>query len=168
MKKTKNNGTARKAPKLYVKDIEDLPISLDHALLITGKTLPNIDGLSKQEIAFIKLRIIAEALNISDKESEGSGRFYPCFRFREAPENEHDTAVASSTVNYKAKLYPFLSKAQALIEPNVYITTMTYGFQEISPKVCTFPISLTVKSAKLCKFFANQFIDIWADYLGIL
>ena len=105
--------------------------------------------ITKNLIAYLKLRIICAALNEGWKPTfdEDEYRFYPLFY---ADKLDKDKKKEFRAVGYESECYPCFVSSSG--------TAMT----------CTnlnFSARITFRTPELAKYCGCQFIDIWADYL---
>ena len=155
-KKDESNKSIRITKKVKKELLASLVKTFDDALQVTGKSLPSMEGLPKDVVAFAKLTIIAEALNSSELAEDGGGKYYPCFRSEiHTTEKDYLHEIEGTTYILKKEY-----------ETIVGITPMRRGHIELSKKSMTLPLSLCVSTPLLALYFAEQFIDIWSDYLG--
>ncbi len=156
-KKAKSETRNNRKTRITKKDKKELSESLfktyEEAVQITGSTLPSLEGLPKDIAAFAKLKVIAKALNIIGSVKGGASKYYPCFRTIKRQEES---------------IIPNITDANLKVtkETIIGITPMRYGYMELSAKSVTYPLSICVKSPKLALYFAEQFTDVWCDYLG--
>ena len=135
--------------------------TFEDAVKATGMTLPFDDNqlsyLPKDVVAYMKLRIIAAALNELHEETldefpkltSDEYRYYPWFYLKMDEENKK-TLWRFGGHTYNASNCVLASESQ-----NDYW----------SGSISHFSSRLAVKSEDLADYFGNQFIDIWADYL---
>lgn len=142
--------------------------TFEDAVKATGMTLPFDDNqlsyLPKDVVAYMKLRIIAAALNgltedtIDEfpKFTTNECRFVPWFylytqeKIDKMEEEKKNNLCQFRDSSYNGELCGF-----------VYGDSIS-GF---SPLCDDAPARLSVKSERLAKYFGQQFIEIWADYL---
>ena len=142
--------------------------TFEDAVEATGMTLPFDDNhlsyLPKDVVAYMKLRIIAAALNELHEATldefpkfiKGEHRWYPWFYL--CTQEEIDKMGEEK----KKKLWRFISNSDPrslcgivyAYSDGVWASSSTY-----------FSSRLAVKSEELAEYFCKQFIDIWADYL---
>ena len=142
--------------------------TFEDAMLATGMTIPLDDNqlsyLPKDVVAYMKLRIIAAALNELHeatldefpKFTTNEYRWYPWFYLYTQEE------IDNMDEENKKKLWRFGGRS-------------TYGSHcglAYARSHCAWSRShslvsarLAVKSESLAKYFGQQFVDIWADYL---
>lgn len=142
--------------------------TFEDAMLATGMTLPFDDNqlsyLPKDVVAYMKLRIIAAALNELNeatldefpKSIKGEHRWYPCFYVYTQEE------IDKMDEEKKKTILLFIDNSDPrsfcgigyLYSDGVWASSSLY-----------FSFCLAVKSEELVEYFGKQFIDIWADYL---
>ena len=113
-------------------------------------------------VAYLKLRVIAEALNEGWKPqfTHDETRYYPWFYFCTQEE------IDKMDEEKKKKLWLFggdsyIGSACGLACAGSYNAwSNSYSASGISAR-------LAVKSEALAKYFGQQFIDIWADYVAL-
>ena len=142
--------------------------TFEDAMLATGMTIPLDDNqlsyLPKDVVAYMKLRIIAAALNKLHeatldefpKSIKGEHRWYPCFYLYTQEEiDKMDEEKKKTILLFIGNSDPrsFCGIAY-LYSDGVWASSSLY-----------FSFCLAVKSEELSEYFSKQFIDIWADYL---
>ena len=144
--------------------------TFDDAVKATGMTLPfddnQISYLPKDVVAYLKLRIIAAALNelheatLDDfpKFTTDECRWYTWFCLYTQEE------IDKMDEEKKKKLCLFGGHSC-----NGAICGLAYAASDDAWSVSNAAISarLAVKSEELADYFGQQFIDIWADYVAI-
>ena len=111
-------------------------------------------------VAYLKLRVIAEALNEGWKPqfTKDECRWYPWFTFLTEKElNEMSDEFKSK---HNICLFGGLSNDGASCGLAFVRSLISW-----STSLAAFSARLAVKSEELAVYFGNQFIDIWADYL---
>lgn len=136
------------------------PLVKDYRLLMMDtKFVPNTKHVSKDVIAYLKLRIITAALNEGwePKFTKDEMRYFPCFYVygKEELEQMNDEQI-SRVVIYTSK--------DEFMHAGISFATADYAS----------PNSITIcggrfffKSSKLAIYCGKQFIDLWKDYLII-
>ena len=111
-------------------------------------------------VAYLKLRVIAEALNEGWKPqfTHDETRYYPWFYFCTQEE------IDKMDEEKKKKLW--LLGGRSLIGANCGLACALSG-SAWSYSSATLSARLAVKSEALAKYFSQQFIDIWADYITL-
>lgn len=144
--------------------------TFEDAMQATGMTIPLDDNqlsyLPKDVVAYMKLRIIAAALNELHeatldefpKSIKGEHRWYPCFYLYTQEEIDKMDEEKKKTIlrfigNSDSDPRSFCGIAY-LYSDGVWASSSLY-----------FSFCLAVKSEELAEYFCKQFIDIWADYL---
>lgn len=141
--------------------------TFEDAMLATGMTIPLDDNqlsyLPKDVVAYMKLRIIAAALNELHeanldefpKFTKGEYRWHPCFylykreEIERMDEEKKEMWLLGSHYAYDSNCG--LAYSQSC---NEWANSFSYVASR-----------LVVKSEELAEYFGKQFIDIWADYL---
>ena len=110
--------------------------------------------------AYLKLRVIAEALNEGwqPQFTKDECRWYPWFAFL----TEKELNEMSDEFKSKHNICLFGGESHddaycCIVYADSYI--------EWASSHAHFPVLISVKSEALAKYFGHQFIDIWADYL---
>lgn len=157
-----------------VDEVDNRPVTeriktLEDALEATGMTLPpeeQLASLPKDVVAYMKLRVIAAALNELHettldefpKFATGEHRWYPWFYFYTQKE------IDKMDEKKKKKLWLFgggsNSGARCGLAFSGSLGVWTASGASISAR-------LAVKSEALAEYFAQQFIDIWSDYVAL-
>ena len=142
--------------------------TFEDAVKATGMTLPFDDNqlscFPKDVVAYMKLRIIAAALNglTEDTLDEfpkltiGEYRWYPWFYLY----TQED--IDNMDEEKKKKLWLFGGDSGDGSSCGLAFEGSSLAW---SRSVSSFSARLAVKSGALAKYFGQQFIDIWADYL---
>ena len=137
--------------------------TVEDAVEATGMKLPFDDNqlsyLPKDIVAYMKLRIIAAALNgltedtIDEfpKFTDDEYRYYPWFYLKMDEENK------KTLWRFGGHTYNASNCVLASESPNDYW----------SGSISHFSSRLAVKSEELAKYFGQQFIDIWSDYVAL-
>ena len=118
--------------------------------------------LVKQTLATMKLSIIAYALNEGwqPQFTKDECRWYPLFTFL----TEKELNEMSDEFKSKHNICLFGGESHddaycCIVYADLYI--------EWASSHAHFPFLIAVKSEEIAKFFGNQFIDIWADYITL-
>ena len=143
--------------------------TFEDAMLATGMTIPLDDNqlsyLPKDVVAYMKLRIIAAALNELHEETldefpkftTDEYRWYPWFYLY----TQED--IDNMDEEKKKKLWLFGGRSPFGASCGLACAgsgdPWSYSNADVSAR-------LAIKSESLAKYFGQQFIDIWADYLG--
>lgn len=144
--------------------------TFDDAVQATGITLPFDDNqlsyLPKDVVAYMKLRIIAAALNELHestldefpKFTTDECRWYPLYYLYTHKEIDN--------------MYEEKKKKLCLFVGNSYIGSdcglaCAYSDTAWSDSESNLSARLAVKSEALAKYFGHQFIDIWSDYVTL-
>ena len=142
--------------------------TFEDAVKATGMTIPldnnKLSCLPKDIVAYMKLRIIAAALNgltedtIDEfpKFTTNECRFVPWFFLYTQDK------IDKMEEEKKNNLRRFRGSSN-----NGALCGFVYGdsISGFSPLCEDAPARLSVKSERLAKYFGQQFIEIWADYL---
>ena len=109
-------------------------------------------------VAYLKLRVIAEALNEGWKPqfTHDETRYYPWFYFCTQEE------IDKMDEEKKKKLWLFGGYSSDGACCGLAAADSDYAWSNSS---ASFSARLAVKSEALAKYFGQQFVDIWADYL---
>ena len=142
--------------------------TFEDAVLATGMTLPFDDNqlsyLPKDVVAYMKLRIIAAALNGLTEETidefpkftDDEYRHYPWFYLYTQEQ------IDKMDEEKKKKLWLFGGTSDDGANCGLAYAS---SFNAWSHSDAHFSARLAVKSEALAKYFGQQFIEIWADYL---
>ena len=142
--------------------------TFEDAVLATGMTLPFDDNqlsyLPKDVVAYMKLRVIAAALNelheatIDEfpKFTDDEYRHYPWFYLYTQEQ------IDKMDEEKKKKLWLFGGSSRLGASCGLAYAS---SFNAWSHSDAHFSARLAVKSEALAKYFGQQFIEIWADYL---
>ena len=153
---------------VFVDEKENRPVTeriktFEDAVMATGMTLPLDDNqlsyLPKDVVAYMKLRVIAAALNelheatIDEfpKLTSDEYRYYPWFYLKMDEEKKKTLWLfgGHSTSGSRCGLAS-AGSGSAWSRSGSY-----------------FSARLAVKSKELAEYFGNQFIDIWSDYVAL-
>ena len=144
--------------------------TFEDAVKATGMTLPFDDNqlsyLPKDIVAYMKLRVIAAALNELHettldefpKFTKDEYRYYPWFYLYRQVE------IDNMDEKKKKKLWLFGGSSSN--GANCGLAVAGSGSTG-SNSGAAFSARLAVKSEALAKYFGQQFIDIWADYVAL-
>ena len=152
---------------VLVDEVDNRPITeriktFEDAVKATDMTLPFDDGqlsyLPKDVVAYMKLRVIAAALNELHeatldefpKFTIDEYRWYPWF-YLKMDEEKKKTLWRFGSYTYDASDF--------LLAPE-------NSNDDWSGSISHFSSRLAVKSESLAKYFGQQFIDIWSDYVA--
>ena len=142
--------------------------TFDDAVKATGMTLPfddnQISYLPKDVVAYMKLRIIAAALNELHEDTldefpkftTDEYRWYPWFYIYTQEE------IDNMDEEKKKSLWLFGGPSSNGSSCGL---AFAYSFSGWTRSRAAFSARLAVKSEELAKYFGQQFIDIWSDYL---
>ena len=144
--------------------------TFDDAVKATGMTLPFDDNqlsyLPKDVVAYLKLRIIAAALNgltvdtldEFPKFTTVEYRWYPWFYLYTQEE------IDNMDKENKKKLWLF--GGDSAFGANCGLASAGSG-SAWSTSYANFSARIAVKTEELAVYFGNQFIDIWSDYVAL-
>ena len=118
------------------------------------------EGLGKDVVAYAKLRVIAEALNEGWKPSftEDEYRYYPWFYLM--TQEEIDSQSEEWKKSHRLWLFGGLSYhgSSCGLAYSRSGRAWSHAYSALSAR-------LAMKTEELAKYFGNQFIEIWADYV---
>ena len=155
-----------------VDEVDNRPVTeriktFEDAVKATGMKLPLDDNqlscLPKDVVAYMKLRIIAAALNCLTEDTldkfpkltTDEYRWYPWFYL-------HTQEEIDNMDKGKKKLWLFGGRSSNGAYCGLASARSHYAW---SSSIAAISARLAVKSEELAKYFGQQFIDIWADYL---
>lgn len=156
-----------------VNENNDIPITeriktFEDAMMATGMTIPlsenQLSYLPKDVVAYMKLRIIAAALNelhettLEDfpKFTTDEYRYYPWFYLYTQEEiDEMDEEKKKSLVLWGGAAHGGANCGLAAAASN---NAFSYSHADVGAR-------LAVKTEKLAVYFGKQFRDIWAEYV---
>ena len=164
-----NGGTTL----VLVDEVDKRPVTeriktFEDAVMATGMTLPFDDNqlsyLPKDVVAYMKLRIIAAALNELNEDTldefpkftTDEYRWYPWFNLYEQED------IDKMDEEGKKSLWLFGSVSSSGANCGLAYAGSYSAWPE---SYADGSARLAVKSEELAKYFGKQFIDIWADYL---
>lgn len=158
-----------------VDEVDNRPVTeriktFEDAVMATGMTLPFDDNqlsyLPKDVVAYMKLRIIAAALNELHeatleeypKLTTDEYRWYPWFYLY----TQEDIDIMDEEKKKRLWLVVGFSSDGSACGLAVASSNLA-----LSHSCSTFSARLAVKSEALAKYFGQQFIDIWSDYVAL-
>lgn len=158
-----------------VDEVDNRPVTeriktFEDAVKATGMTLPFDDNqlsyLPKDVVAYMKLRVIAAALNELHettldefpKFTTDEYRWYPWFYLYTQEE------IDKMDEEKKKKLWLF--GGNSAFGSNCGLAYAD-SYDAWSASGSAFSARLAVKSEALAKYFGQQFIDIWSDYVAL-
>ena len=160
---------------VLVEEVDNRPVTeriktFEDAMLATGMTIPLDDNqlsyLPKDVVAYMKLRIIAAALNELHEDTldefpkftTDEYRWYPWFYLYTQEE------IDKMDKEKKKKLWLFGSSSS-----NGAMCGLAYAssYPAWSASDANLSARLAVKSEELAQYFGQQFIDIWSDYVAL-
>ena len=111
-------------------------------------------------VAYLKLRVIAEALNEGWKPqfTYDETRYYPWFYFCTQEE------IDKMDEEKKKKLWLFGGNSHDGARCGLAVANSSFAWAHSASGISA---RLAVKSEALAKYFGQQFIDIWADYVAL-
>ena len=156
-----------------VDEVDNRPVTeriktFEDAVNATGMKLPLDDNqlscLPKDVVAYMKLRIIAAALNCLTEDTldkfpkftTDEYRWYPWFHLYTQEE------IDKMDEEKKKKLRLFRGSSNSGVYCGIVYKDSISGYAQFCVDA---PARLSVKSEMLARYFGHQFIDIWADYL---
>ena len=130
--------------------------TVEDAMEATGMTLPpeeQLASLPKDVVAYMKLRIIAAALNGLTKDTinefprfcEGEYRYYPIFRIY-----DEEQIIKTGGKNQRVMFAEFACSSS--------YHAWTYSWAALAAR-------LAVKTSDDAEYFGKQFTSIWSDYI---
>lgn len=160
---------------VLVDEVDNRPVTeriktFEDAMLATGMTIPLYDNqlsyLPKDVVAYMKLRIIAAALNELHeatldefpKFTTDEYRWYPWFYLYTQEE------IDKMDEERKKKLWRFGGSSDSSSYCGL---AYAYSYFAWSFSAASLSARLAVKSEALAKYFGKQFIDIWSDYVAL-
>ena len=144
--------------------------TFEDAVNATGMTLPFDDNqlsyLPKDVVAYMKLRIIAAALNGLTEDTldefpkftKDEYRWYPWFYLYTQEE------IDKMDKEKKKKLWLFGGGSHYGASCGLACVSSVNAWTE---SYAAFSARLAVKSKELAKYFGQQFLDIWSDYVAL-
>ena len=111
-------------------------------------------------VAYLKLRVIAEALNEGwePKFAKDEHRWYPWFHFYTRRE------IDKMDEEKKKELWLFGGSSNRGASCGLAYAYSDYAWSHSTASISA---RLAVKSEALAKYFGQQFIDIWSDYVAL-
>ena len=111
-------------------------------------------------VAYLKLRVIAEALNEGwePKFAKDEHRWYPWFHFYTRRE------IDKMDEEKKKELWLFGGSSNRGASCGLACACSDYAWSHSTASISA---RLAVKSEALAKYFGQQFIDIWSDYVAL-
>ena len=158
---------------VLVDEVDNRPVTeriktFEDAVNATGVKLPLDDNqlscLPKDVVAYMKLRIIAAALNCLTEDTldkfpkftTDEYRWYPWFYLYTQEE------IDKMDEENKKKLLLFVGTSDNGSLCGLSVATSNGAW---SASTSSISARIAVKSEALANYFGNQFIDIWSDYL---
>ena len=142
--------------------------TFEDAAMATGMKLPLDDNqlsyMPKDVVAYMKLRIIAAALNGLTEDTLDEFPKFTTVEYRWYPWFYFYTQEYIDNMNEEKKKNLWRLGGYSLNGSNCYPAyansnfAWSYSYSNVSAR-------LAVKSEELAKYFGQQFIDIWSDYL---
>ena len=160
---------------VLVDEVDNRPVTeriktFEDAMLATGMTIPLDDNqlsyLPKDVVAYMKLRIIAAALNELHeatldefpKFTTDEDRWYPWFYLYTQEE------IDKMDEERKKVLWRFGGSSDDGSNCGLAFASSHYAWSRSASNLSA---RLAVKSEALAKYFGHQFIDIWSDYVAL-
>ena len=153
---------------VYNRPVTERIKTFEDAVMATGMKLPFDDNqlscLPKDVVAYMKLRVIAAALNELHettldefpKFTTDEYRWYPWFNLYKREDIDKIDEVG------KKSLWMFGGNSSHGAYCGLAYASSAYAWPGSAARVSA---RLAVKSEELAKYFGQQFIDIWADYM---
>lgn len=158
-----------------VDEVDNLPVTeriktFEDAVNATGMKLPLDDNqlscLPKDVVAYMKLRIIAAALNCLTEDTldkfpkftTDEYRWYPWFHLYTHEE------IDKMDEEKKKTLWLFVGASDSCSKCGI---SSAYSYYAWSFSDSGISSRLAVKSEELANYFGQQFIDIWSDYVAL-
>ena len=142
--------------------------TFEDAVRATGMKLPLDDNqlsyMPKDVVAYMKLRIIAAALNELNEETLEEFPKFTTNEYRWFPWFYLYTQEEIDNMDEEKKKSLWLFGGSSGAGARCGLACARSGAAGAG-SVASFSARLDVKSEELAKYFGNQFIDIWADYL---
>lgn len=143
-----------------IKTFEDARSELGsaHPLVEEYETITcRCGGLSADILAYMKLRIIAAALNEGwePQFAEDEWRYFPWFYLYTQKEIDEMEEEEKARVVFRSNYYAYASGGVAFANTS-YGSSRTFAY--IGSR-------LAFKSSELAKYAGEQFVEIWADYV---
>lgn len=144
--------------------------TFEDAVMATGMTLPFDDNqlsyLPKDVVAYMKLRVIAAALNELHeatldefpKFTKDECRWYPWFYLYTQKE------IDIMDEEKKKRLWLFGGSSDNGSDCGLAYASSPYAWSRSDSSLSA---RLAIKSEALAKYFGQQFIDIWSDYVAL-
>ena len=132
----------------------------EHPLVRQYMTTNGNEAFTRNTIAYMKLLIIAAALNEGwePQFTEYEYRWFPWFTIL----TERELDDKSEEWNAKHKLWLFGGSSSYSASCGLAFVGSNYAW---SDALSSLSARLAVKSEELAHYFGKQFIDIWAEYL---
>lgn len=158
---------------VLVDEVDNRPVTeriktFEDAVKATGMTLPFDDNqlscLPKDVVAYMKLRIIAAALNGLTEDTIDE---FPKFTTEECRWNPWFYIYTHEKIDKmedekNENLRMFRGSSNSGVYCGIVYKDSISGYAQFCVDA---PARLSVKSEMLARYFGHQFIDIWADYL---
>lgn len=143
-----------------IKTFEDAVMELgdEHPLVTEYKLIAGTFDITNDLLAYLKLRIICEALNKGWKPTfnDGEYRYHPWFYVYTKEEYEK--------FDEEEKTYCVPLRSYNNVNANGGLVYM-HVFPAGSNSYLKFSIRLTLKTRELAEYCGKQFMDIWINYL---
>lgn len=130
-----------------------------HELVRAYNNLIVSNCMSNDIIAYVKLSIIAEALNEGWKPTfdKGECRYYPLFKIYTKKEYDELDKDMKKEFHVNIRFINDLNAYRYIIYSN--------ASYKASVSITNYGSRIALKTRKLAEYFGKQFIDIWADFL---
>ena len=160
---------------VLVDEVDNRPVTeriktFEDAVMATGMRLPFDDNqlscLPKDVVAYMKLRIIAAALNELHEATLDEFPKFTTDEYRWYPWFNLYTQEEIDGMDEENKKSLWLVGGSSHDDPSCGLASVgsDYGWTNSN---ASYSARLAVKSKELAKYFGQQFIDIWSDYVAL-
>lgn len=160
---------------VLVDEVDNRPVTeriktFEDAVMATGMTLPFDDNqlscLPKDVVAYMKLRIIAAALNELHEATLDEFPKFTKFEYRWYPWFYLYTQEEIDEMDEEKKKKVWRCGGGSVDGANCGLAS-AHSVATWTESPAAFSARLAVKSEELAKYFGQQFIDIWSDYVSL-
>ena len=160
---------------VLVDEVDNRPVTeriktFEDAVRATGMTLPFDDNqlscLHKDVVAYMKLRIIAAALNELHETTLDEFPKFTKFEYRWYPWFYLYTQEEIDEMDEEKKKKVWRCGGYSIDGANCGLAS-AHSVATWTESPAAFSARLAVKSEELAKYFGQQFIDIWSDYVAL-
>ena len=160
---------------VLVDEVDNRPVTeriktFEDAVMATGMTLPFDDNqlscLPKDVVAYMKLRIIAAALNELHEATLDEFPKFTKFEYRWYPWFYLYTQEEIDEMDEEKKKKVWRCGGGSVSGANCGVA-VAYSYSAWTVSNAGLSARLAVKSEELAKYFGQQFIDIWSDYVSL-